>query len=341
MDIHTDYDLSSYNSFAVPSRARGFCIVKDRESLEGALAYAAEQNLSLFILGGGSNVLFTADFPGLVIHIALSCIEIQVLKNDQVELKLGAGENWHQIVMYCIQNNLYGIENLALIPGTVGAAPIQNIGAYGVELAKTFQSLEAVEISSGKLLVMSKSDCDFGYRDSIFKRALANQLIITSVTLGLSSIAAVTADYGALKDEMGKLDADIEVTPKHVAAAVMAIRQRKLPDPGLLPNAGSFFKNPLISLTKYEDLRQQYDDVPSFRLPGVAGQVKVPAAWLLDQSGWKGRKQGAVGVHEHQAVVIVNYGGASGAEVLRLARDMQQSIQDDFGIALEPEVKII
>lgn len=341
MDIKIDYDLSSHNSFAVPSRARAFCVVTTDEDLDRALAYAAEKDLSLFILGGGSNVLFTADFPGLVAHIACPGIATEVAPGNRVKVKLGAGENWHQIVMYCLKNSLYGIENLALIPGTVGAAPMQNIGAYGVELAETFVSLEAVEINSGKRLIMAKGDCKFGYRDSIFKHVMANKVVITSVTLSLCTNPTVRADYGALKSELDTLGPDMAVTPERVARAVMAIRQRKLPDPGLLPNAGSFFKNPEISQARFDSLRQDYGDVPGFSQPGTEGKVKVPAAWLLDQAGWKGRRQGAVGVHQHQAVVIINHGGGSGAEVLQLAKAMQESINELFGIALEPEVQVV
>ena len=341
MNIVSEFDLTHYNSFAVSCKAEAFCEVSDQNALLSALAYADENRLPVLILGGGSNVLFTADFPGLVVHINLPGITVEEHAEESVLVRFGAGENWHHIVMYCLKNRLYGIENLALIPGTIGAAPIQNIGAYGVELADVFVSLEALEVNSGDSWTFDREACRFGYRDSVFKHGRPGELIVTSVTLQLSRKSAPRTDYQALQEELSDRGLTESSTPQQVADAVMAIRRRKLPDPAVLPNCGSFFKNPLVSKRHYEEICQRFATVPAYGVSEQPDLVKIPAAWLLDKAGWKGKRTGACGVHKEQAVVLVNYGGATGAQLLSLARDMQESILDGFGITLEPEVRII
>ena len=341
MEIVNKFDLTRYNSFAVSCCAEAFCAVTDENSLLRALDHAHGKRLPVLILGGGSNLLFTADYPGLVIHIKLPGITVEELDGDSVRIRIGAGENWHQLVMYCLKNGLYGIENLALIPGTVGASPIQNIGAYGVELADVFDSLDALEVNSGDVWTFDREACRFGYRDSVFKHGQPGELIVTSVTLLLSRSAAPDTGYQALQQELMERGVSNNPTPEQVAEAVMTIRRRKLPDPAVLPNCGSFFKNPVVGSNVYQNLSERFDSVPAFKVPHEPDLVKIPAAWLLDKSGWKGRNLGACGVHKEQAVVLVNYGGATGVQLLELARDMQQSVLDNFGINLEPEVRII
>ncbi|MCB1669885.1 MAG: UDP-N-acetylmuramate dehydrogenase [Gammaproteobacteria bacterium] len=341
MEIFADFDLTPCNTFAVASRARAFCTVREQADLLQALAYAVEQDLPLLVLGGGSNVLFIDDYPGLVVHMAMPGIERLEQDDNRVLLQVGAGENWHNLVMWCLRKGFYGIENLALIPGTVGAAPIQNIGAYGVELATVFACLTALEANSGEFWTFQRDDCQFGYRDSVFKHGRPGELIITTVTLQLSLAPVPVTDYRTLHEELERRHGDSVPSPQQVADAVIAIRQSKLPDPARLPNCGSFFKNPVIDQATFQTLSARYDRIPVFPVPDQPGQIKIPAAWLLDQAGWKGRRQGAAGVHREQAVVLVNHGGASGAELLALARDMQAAVLDRFGIALEPEVRIV
>jgi UDP-N-acetylmuramate dehydrogenase len=341
MNIIHDFNLLNHNSFAVSCKAEAFCEVADTESLLQALDYANEKQMPVLVLGGGTNVLFSDDYHGLVVHVSLPGISIREQSDDVIQIQLGAGENWHRVVMQSLDKGFYGLENLSLIPGTVGAAPIQNIGAYGVELADVFVCLEALELNSGDLWSFDREDCRFGYRDSVFKHGRPGELIVTSVTLQLSRIAHPRIEYQPLQEELWERGLQENPSPEQVAAAVMAIRKRKLPDPGILPNCGSFFKNPVISKHVYEKIRASYGTVPAFAVPEEQEKVKVPAAWLLEKTGWKGRREGACGVHTEQAVVLVNYGGATGGELLRLAREMQKTVLDRFGVALEPEVRVI
>ncbi len=341
MNLIRNFDLIKHNSFAVNCKAAAFCEVADLNSLLQALDYANEKNMPVLVLGDGSNMLFSEDYHGLVIHISLSGMSSVEQDADVVQVQLGAGENWHRFVMQSLDQKLYGVENLALIPGTVGAAPIQNIGAYGVEISDVFVSLEALEINSGEICKFNREDCLFGYRDSIFKKGAPGELIVTSVTLQLSRTPQTRTEYQSLAEELDKRKSLDKPTPRQVAAAVMAIRKRKLPDPGFLPNCGSFFKNPVISNEAYQELCASFNSVPAYPEPDVPHMVKVPAAWFLEQAGWKGRREGACGVHTEHAVVLVNHGGASGSELLKLARDMRKSVLDRFGVRLEPEVRII
>jgi UDP-N-acetylmuramate dehydrogenase len=341
MNVIHEFNLVNHNSFAVSCKAEAFCEVSDAGALLQALDYANENSMPVLILGGGTNVLFSGDYHGLVIHISLPGISIREQDADAVQIKLGAGENWHRIVMQSLEKGFYGLENLALIPGTVGAAPIQNIGAYGVELSDVFVSLEALEVNSGELWSFDKEACRFGYRDSVFKHGRPGELIVTSVTLELNRVPDTRTGYQALQEKLQERGMLENPSPEQVAEAVMAIRKSKLPDPGMLPNCGSFFKNPVISRPAYEEICADYGTVPAFAVPEGPDKVKIPAAWLLEKTGWKGRREGGCGVHTEQAVVLVNYGGASGSELLQLAREMQKTVLDRFGVALEPEVRII
>jgi len=333
MPIKQNVDLAPFNSFGVHNNALYFAEINNLQDLESALGFAQDQELPIQLLGGGSNVLFSQDFPGLVLHMDIGGIE---RLDEQGLVKVSCGENWHEFVMYCLEEGLYGLENLALIPGTAGAAPIQNIGAYGVELEDFVVELEIYDMETGQCRVMDKAACEFNYRDSVFKQELNNRVVVLNLTLNLSTTPAPKVEYPTLALELNSADP----TPMQVFDAVCHIRQSKLPDPAVRGNAGSFFKNPLVSEKKYAALVQDYGAVPSFPA-NDEGLVKIPAAWLLETLGWKGVRQHLVGVHELQPLVIVNYGGASALDILKLAEDMSASVLDKFGIGLQAEVRII
>ncbi len=294
---------------------------------------------SYMFLGGGSNVLFTKDFEGLVLKNSIKGIEVASETEDHVLLKIYSGENWHELVMYCVQRNLGGIENLSLIPGTVGAAPMQNIGAYGVELEKVFVSLEALNLETFEIETFDKETCEFGYRESVFKRKFKGQYFIYSVTLRLDKKPVIHAEYGDIKTVLtDKGIAWTEASIKDISDAVIQIRQSKLPDPKEIGNSGSFFKNPVIESAHFDKLKTEYPDIKGFE---QYNGIKVPAAWLIEQCGWKGRRVGNTGSHARQALVLVNYGAATGNEVWQLAQDIIGSVREKFGISLEPEVNIV
>lgn len=337
--IKENHSLKAYNSFGIDVSSRYFTEIKDLEQLRELLVSDLFKNNSRLILGGGSNVLLTRDFPGLVIKISIKGIE--TIKEDEahVWIKANAGEVWHDLVMYSLQKGLGGIENLSLIPGQVGAAPMQNIGAYGVELESVFDHLEAIEISTRNLKEFYKKDCAFGYRESVFKNIYKNQFIITAVVLKLNkSQERVNIDYGAISDV---LEAKNIVNPdaKDVSDAVIEIRQSKLPNPKELGNAGSFFKNPVIEKQQLETLKREYPGIPSYDVGNDL--FKVPAGWLIEQCGWKGKVVGNTGSHKNQALVLVNYGNASGNEIRELAEEIQKSVFEKFSINILPEVNII
>ncbi|MEX2131401.1 MAG: UDP-N-acetylmuramate dehydrogenase [Pseudohongiellaceae bacterium] len=343
LKIEEQKDLSQLNSFAVVARARAFVDIGNLEQLAQATHYAAERQLPLLVLGGGSNVLFAADYPGLVLHIGntgMTCLEHIDAGPDQILVEAQAGQNWHELVMWCLKQKCYGIENLALIPGNVGAAPIQNIGAYGVELQDCFHCLRAWDLHQKRLLVMDREACGFGYRDSMFKSTARDRMVILSITLKLHRSPAIKIDYQGLKEELGSGERALKATPEQVAAAVCRIRRRKLPDPLSLPNAGSFFKNPTVSRDVYAQLASQFKEIPGF--PAAKDDaVKIPAAWLLEQCGFKGKRLGRVGAHAEQPLVIVNYEGATGQDILDFSLSMQESVESRFALRLEPEVRII
>lgn len=333
----SEVNLQNYNTLAVPARARYFVSLTDSDQLPEALAFAREHDLPLLVLGGGSNIVLREDFPGLVLHLNWRGRELIHSDDEFYWLKVAAGENWHQLVLYCLEQGYWGMENLALIPGSVGAAPIQNIGAYGVELKDLFAELEAWEIQSGKSVVFDTRACEFGYRDSVFKNSLRDRYIITSVTFKLRRQSKVVLSYPALKAALPDRPVE-DIGPRELAEAVCRLRQEKLPDPAQTPNAGSFFKNPIVETRQFQRLQQDYPELVSY--PVDDRRVKLAAAWLIDQAGWKGVTQGPVAVHSEQALVLTNPGRAMGSEVLALAERIQQSVKEKFGVQLEPEPRI-
>lgn len=336
--IKEQFDLSKYTTMGVKANARYFVEIHSIEELEKALEFAEIKELPILVLGSGSNILFVDDFNGLVILNKIEGIEIISEDKSDVIIEFGAGENWHQIVLYCIQKGFGGIENLSLIPGTVGAAPIQNIGAYGVELKDVFVSLDAFLINQGYINSFSKSECKFGYRDSVFKKELKGKAIITTVRLKLSKHGKPNIEYASLKQrltERGVSNPSIE----DVSNAVIEVRQSKLPDPNEIGNTGSFFKNPVISVYQFDELKKQFKNLSGY--PVSERQVKVPAGWLIEQAGWKGKRVGDAGVHSKQALVLVNYGNATGKEIWALAIEIVDSVYQKFEIRLTPEVNIL
>lgn len=284
-------------------------------------------------------MLFTKNFEGLVIKVELRGIDVLAEDDETVTVKVGAGEIWHQFVLYCVERNWGGVENLSLIPGTVGAAPIQNIGAYGVEIKNIVISVEAIEIETGQTRTFTNSECNFGYRDSIFKQEMKGKFLISSVTLKLTKRNhQLNTSYGAI-DETLKLQGISQPTVKSISDAVIQIRRSKLPDPAVIGNAGSFFKNPTIDVGLYEAIKKDHPSFPSY--PSGNGFVKIPAAWLIEQCGWKGKTFDSIGVHKNQALVLVNYGGGDGKKLWQLALDIKASVQKKFNINLQPEVNVI
>lgn len=331
------FNLQKFNTLAVPALAQYFVSVKTDDELREALAFARTENLPLLLLGGGSNIVLHADFPGLVVQIKSQGREVVDENEEFVWLKVAAGENWHQLVVFSLDNALYGLENLSLIPGSVGAAPIQNIGAYGVEIKELVAELSALNIRSGLSVTFTNESCQFGYRDSIFKQSLKDQYVITSVTFRLRKQPHLNLTYPALRAALANtLEADI--TPQQVSAAVIDIRQTKLPDPAVIPNVGSFFKNPIISQQQFDALKAENPTIVSY--PAAANQVKLAAGWLIDQAGWKGREVGGAAVHEQQALVLTNPRKSSGEAVLALADLIKQSVFEQFGVMLEMEPRI-
>ncbi|WP_331346901.1 UDP-N-acetylmuramate dehydrogenase [Cellvibrio sp. UBA7661] len=331
------FNLQKFNTLAVPAIAAYFVSVKNTEELREALAFARTENLSLLLLGGGSNIVLKDDFPGLVIHIKSQGKEIIHEDDDYAWLKVAAGENWHQLVEYTLANALYGLENLSLIPGSVGAAPIQNIGAYGVEIKELLTELTALDIRSGLSVTFTNQSCQFGYRDSIFKHALKDCYVITSVTFKLHKRPQMHLEYPALRAALASLT-QTEITPQLVSAAVIAIRTNKLPDPVDIPNVGSFFKNPVIPKIKYEELKLRYPEIVAYDVE--EGQVKLAAGWLIDRAGWRGKEASGAAVHRDQALVLINPHKATGQAVLGLAELIRQSIFDQFGLWLEIEPRV-
>lgn len=331
------YNLQKLNTLAVPALAQYFVSVKTDEELLEALAFARTENLPLLLLGGGSNIVLRDDFPGLVVQIKSHGKEVVDENDEFVWLKVAAGENWHQLVEYSLDNALYGLENLSLIPGSVGAAPIQNIGAYGVEIKELVAELSALNIRSGLTVTFTNESCQFGYRDSIFKQSLKDQYVITSVTFRLRKQPHLNLTYPALRVALADI-AEADIMPQHVSAAVIDIRQAKLPDPAIIPNVGSFFKNPVIDQLQFDTLKAANPKIVSY--PAANSQVKLAAAWLIDQSGWRGREVSGAVVHEQQALVLTNPLKSSGQAVLELAELIKKSVFEQFGVILEMEPRI-
>lgn len=336
MEILKNYSLKSHNTFGIDASAEAFAIISSIDELQELLEIRTAKK-QINILGGGSNILLTQDLPGLTILNSITGIEHLSQSEDHVLIKSGAGEVWHEFVMYCIARDLAGVENLSLIPGRVGAAPMQNIGAYGIELKEVFHSLEAVEINSGEVVTFDKSACDFGYRSSTFKKENKGQYVIVSVTMKLSKKPSLNTSYGAINQELEAMGVD-NLSIAAVSQAVINIRSSKLPDPAVIGNAGSFFKNPVIETSQADSLKKQFPELVSY--PAEAGMMKVAAGWLIDQAGWKGKRIGDYGVHDKQALVLVNHGSASGSQIRDLSAQIQADIEKKFGIRLEPEVNI-
>ncbi len=337
MILQTNVSLHPFNTFHINANASHFIEINNIEILKKVIAAKYPNEFNTLILGGGSNMLLTQDFNGLILKNNLKGIEVIHENEKYCLLKAAAGEVWHEFVQFAIAKNLGGIENLSLIPGTVGAAPIQNIGAYGVEIKDTFHSCEAINLETGETRSFNNSDCNFGYRESIFKHELKGKYFITSVTFKLNKSPEFKIDYGQIKDELSSKGIT-ELSVKAISDAVCSIRRSKLPDPKEIGNAGSFFKNPVISKVKFNELKLKYSDISSY----PAGEnVKVAAGWLIEKAGWKGKTFGNYGVHKNQALVLVNYSNATGKEIYDLSSKIIESINDIFGIELEREVNMI
>lgn len=330
--------LRNLNTFGLESRAQSFEEVKSVGALVAIIKNPELREVPKFILGGGSNILLTQDIDALVIKISIKGIEKVKEDDDHIWLHVGAGEMWHHFVMYCVDNGYAGVENLSLIPGTVGAAPMQNIGAYGVEVKEVVETVETISSEHAEPKVFSNEECRFGYRESIFKHELKGKCIITGVLFRLNKKPVYHVDYGDIQKTLEEMDVQ-SLSIKAVSEAVISIRRSKLPDPAEIGNAGSFFKNPEIPEKQFNRLKNDFLALPGY--PASPGFVKVPAGWLIEQAGWKGYRDGAIGVHARQALVLVNYGGGSGEEIKLLSQKIQQSIEEKFGIRLNAEVNFI
>lgn len=337
MEFLEHFNLKNYNTFHVSAHARYFVNVTNLDWLREALDFAKSRNLPYLLIGQGSNLLFRNDYPGLIIEMNIRGKNLLAGDDAHWIVKARCGENWHAFVQWCLDNSYYGLENLSLIPGTVGAAPVQNIGAYGVELSEVMTSLEALDIATGELKTFSNAQCRFSYRDSVFKGELKDQYIIYSVTFALHKQPVINISYGSLAKALADIP-EKDITPALVSRTVCAIRRSKLPSPGRIGNAGSFFWNPVVPQKQFITLQESFPDIVSYR---DGDKVKLAAAWLIEQAGWKGHREGDVGVHKDHALVLVNYGQGSGAELVDLSERIQRSVHDKFGIQLMPEVRII
>ena len=337
MQIHNNFSLKKYNTFGIEAKAKQFVAVHNIDELKSVL----ENHVSdkKFILGGGSNMLLTQDINALVIHVDLKGKKIINEDDDFVWVESQAGENWHEFVLWTINQNFGGLENMSLIPGNVGTTPVQNIGAYGTEIKDTFVSCEAMNILSQEMKSFTKEDCNFGYRESVFKQEAKDKYVITSVVFKLTKRNhKINTSYGDITKELEKQNVTTP-TLKDVSNAVIAIRQSKLPDPKELGNSGSFFKNPIISKELFEKVQQKFPEVKFLEVSPT--EVKVPAGWLIEHSGLKGYRKDDAGVHKNQALVLVNYGNATGQDILNLSKYVQKTVFDKYGIAIEAEVNVI
>ena len=335
--MKSHYSLKALNSFAIEASGKDFIRFTSEAEIQTWLADHKQDADEFFVIGGGSNLLLIGHVPFVLLQADIQGVEYQQ-NDDEVFVTAGAGVNWHQLVMDTLDKGYFGLENLSLIPGNVGAAPIQNIGAYGVELKDLFVELTAIELATGDKVTFSHQECDFAYRYSIFKGSLKGQYIISSVTLRLSKTPNLKLDYGPIRKELSHIE-ESQITPKDVSDAVIKIRSSKLPNPNELGNAGSFFKNPIISAAAYEQLKQQFPEVVAFAIED--GRYKVAAGWMIDQAGLKGYRLGDAGVHKDQALVLVNYGDASGQDILNLARFVAKTVYEKFNVTIEPEVWIL
>ncbi|MBA4240754.1 MAG: UDP-N-acetylenolpyruvoylglucosamine reductase [Sphingobacteriaceae bacterium] len=338
MIISSNISLKPYNTFGIDASAKFFTSIQSIENIKELLQSTEYKNNNHLILGGGSNILLTQNIDAIVVKNNLKGIEIVKENEDSVFVKCAGGEVWHEFVMWCIDKNFGGLENLSLIPGCTGASPMQNIGAYGVEIKDTFYELEAIHSITGEQKTFSKSECEFGYRESVFKHQFKNQFIITSVTFQLSKKPSFHIEYGAIKQELEVMNIS-ELSIKAISQAVINIRSSKLPNPKEIGNAGSFFKNPEVQANVYENLKINFPNIVAYPLEN--GNYKLAAGWLIEQSGLKGYRVGDAGVHKLQALVLVNYGGATGNEIYNLSTHVLQTVKAKFGVDLEREVNII
>lgn len=332
--VAENVSLKPYNTFGIDAKAQWLGKFTSVDELAETLEWVGQRRL--LVLGGGSNVLLTGDIDGVVLLNGITGIDLVDEDEDHVYVRAGAGENWNGLVQYCIGRDWAGLENLSLIPGNVGAAPMQNIGAYGVEIRDVFWELEAWSLADRRVVTFTLSDCAFGYRESVFKRQLKGLFVILSVVLRLRKQPIFHTSYGAIRDELG----DREPSIRAIADAVIRIRRSKLPDPAEIGNAGSFFKNPTVPAAQYQQLKEQFPGIVGYPTE-IAGEVKLAAGWLIEQCGWKGFRRGEVGVHARQALVLVNYGKARGEELYALSEEVLQSVQHLFGVLLEREVNVI
>ena len=339
ISIEKNISLLPFNTFGIDAKAKLFCIVHSVADVQSLIQSDVFKKEKHFVLGGGSNLLLTKDPDALVIKNEIKGIKTVKEDDDTITLEVGSGENWHGFVMYCVERNFGGIENLSLIPGTVGAAPMQNIGAYGVEVKNCINTVSVIDLKNGDLSSFNKEECHFGYRESVFKHQFKDLYLISSVTLTLTKRNhQLNTSYGAIRDVL--ILQGIETpTIKAVSNAVISIRQSKLPDPAKIGNAGSFFKNPSVTPEILDSVRTINASVPSY--PDTHGLFKIPAAWLIEQCGWKGKTISNIGVHQHQALVLVNYGGGNGSDLWQLAMNIQASVKEKFNIVLQPEVNVI
>jgi UDP-N-acetylmuramate dehydrogenase len=339
VEILKRVSLKPYNTFGLDQKTSLYTEINSLGDLIEILKLPLLLDIDLLILGGGSNILLTNDFIGLVLKNNIVGHKVIKETDEHVFIEVGGGENWHEFVLYAIDNNWGGIENLSLIPGTVGAAPMQNIGAYGIEIKEVFESLKAVNLKSKIQKDFTAEECEFGYRESIFKHREKGNYFITHVTFRLTkNNHAINTSYGAITEVLHENNIS-NPTIKDVSNAVVSIRQSKLPDPKKIGNSGSFFKNPTIEKIDFESLKIEFPNIPGYEVSTT--EIKVPAGWLIEQCGWKGERRGDIGVHKNQALVLVNYGDGLGKDIAKLASDIQKSVKDKFGIALTPEVNFI
>lgn len=337
MKIQENISLKPLTTFGIDQKAEFFSVVSSLDELKEALTLSKQNQWAVFILGGGSNILLTRDIKGLVIKLEIKGITLVKEEKDQLLINVGAGELWHDLVQFSITQEWAGLENLSLIPGTVGASPMQNIGAYGVEIKDVFDSLQALHRETLEMHSFDSEACKFGYRESVFKQTLKDQYVITSVTFRLSKTPNYHLEYGAIREVLAA-NGIKQPSLRTISDAVIQIRQSKLPDPKEIGNAGSFFKNPTIPATQFETLKSAYPSIPGY--PSTAG-IKVAAGWLIEHAGWKGKRIGNVGVHAKQALVLVNYGDGTGEEIKALSQQIQADVAKKFGIDLQPEVNLI
>lgn len=339
MNIQQNFSLKNLNTFGVEASARYYCHVTNVPELKEALSYAHEQQLSVLFLGGGSNILFTQDYDGLVIKLDLKGISEEIINEREVLVTAQAGEGWHEFVQFCLNKNYGGLENLSLIPGNVGTSPMQNIGAYGTEIKDAFVRCAVLNLETLEEEELDAEECRFGYRESIFKNSAKGKYVILSVTFKLTTRAhKILTEYGAIQNELRNMGIS-SPTIQQVSQAVIRIRQSKLPDPKMIGNAGSFFKNPTVSFEQFQTLKQQFNEMPSYPF---GERVKIPAGWLIEQCGWKGRQIGNVATHAAQSLVIINKtGNATGNEIFNFSARIIVSVQQHFGVTLEREVNII